>query len=69
MATAEETANAFKMQWLDTVASELIDLGFAADAIPLLSEAVKLAQVVDLSTLPTVTSQTSFRLPLRSGST
>ncbi len=50
----EEIVNAVKMQLLDTVAKELIDLGFAAEAIPVLNDAVNLAHVVDVSALPTV---------------
>ena len=41
----------YKMLGFNAIARELIDLGFAADAVPLLSEAVKLADVVDPATL------------------
>ena len=44
---AADMEDQFRMQTLDTVARELIDLGFKADAVPLLSEAVKLAEVTD----------------------
>ena len=50
----QEIAGALKMHWLDTIAGELVDLGYAAEAIPLLSEAFTLAQVVDLSTLSSI---------------
>jgi hypothetical protein len=49
---AADMEDQFRMQTLDTVARELIDLGFKADAVPLLSEAVKLAEVTDPLSAP-----------------
>ena len=58
------------MQALDCVARELIDLGFAADAVPLLSEAVNLAEAIDPNNpLPAVAAWTSCSHPTRSDST
>ena len=60
----EELANAYKMQALDCVARELIGLGFAADAVPLLSEAVNLAEVIDPnSPLPAVATLDVIQSP------
>ena len=48
----EELANTYKMQALDCVARELMGLGFAADAVPLLIEAVSLAEAIDPNSVP-----------------
>ena len=43
----ESQTNQFKMQMFDIVAKELIDLGFTADAVPLLNEALRLGEGTD----------------------
>ena len=48
----EELANTYKMQALDCIARELMGLGFAADAVPLLIEGVNLAEAIDPNSVP-----------------
>ncbi len=49
-----ELTSRYKMLGLDSIARELIGLGFAADAIPVLCEAVDVAATVDPNNVPPV---------------
>ena len=58
----DETASGIRMVGLDAIGTSLVELGFAADAVPLFREAQALSERVDPSVLPSALS-TIARVP------